>query len=174
MCFKCCTDISCSSHKQQRERATWKTQVLNGTTDIQLAAKEKRRKRLPKGRFKEPGFVYLGDTVVIWDIRQCLLTSSTSSTTSPAASSSSATDADSFTKSGQSTASGNTGSNNNKRMKNSVVEDILSRARKRTRAQRHDNGQRVLRNNRKRFRHVIEDLYKQNLMATTTTTTTNP
>ena len=45
---------------------------MNGLTDIQLQAKQKRRKAIPKGRFKEKAFRYMNDTVVIWDLQTTL------------------------------------------------------------------------------------------------------
>jgi hypothetical protein len=44
---------------------------MNGTTDLQLQAKLKRSKIILPKRFKEPNFKYMGDTVVVWDMRQC-------------------------------------------------------------------------------------------------------
>jgi hypothetical protein len=43
---------------------------MNGATPIQLQAKEKRSKVIipKKSIFREPGFSYLSDTVVIWDM----------------------------------------------------------------------------------------------------------
>ena len=43
---------------------------MAGTTPTQLLAKDKRSKAIPPGRSKEPGFSYLGDTVVLWDLYQ--------------------------------------------------------------------------------------------------------
>lgn len=77
-CIQCCTDISgCVSHQKPRAQTLWKEQVLAGTTETQLWAAQQRRMRLMdkassgkrRGFFREPGFVYQGDTVVIWDIR---------------------------------------------------------------------------------------------------------
>jgi hypothetical protein len=150
MCAKCCTDTKCEIHEQQRQKAIWKENVLQGKTDIQLAAAEKRRLKLPKGRFKEPAFRYLGDTVIIWDIRQCLLP-------------------EQFPKQQQSSSSCNFTSSSlggmeqhqqSSSMNSTVVEEILNRARKRNRLTQHNK---VLRNNKKRFRRVIEDLYHQSL-----------
>jgi len=68
-CLPCCTDLEgCETHRKQRAQALWKEQVRAGTTDVQRLAAAKRRMRM--GRFfREPGFVYQGDTVVIWDLR---------------------------------------------------------------------------------------------------------
>lgn len=69
-CLACCEDKTCVTHKEVRAHAQWKEQVLAGTTDLQLLAKEKRSKAIPVGRFKEQNFSYLGDTVVLWDLDQ--------------------------------------------------------------------------------------------------------
>jgi len=69
-CTQCCTDESCERHKRLREQALWKERVIAGTTMIQTHAREKRSKLLKPGRFREPGFVYQGDTVVIWSLRE--------------------------------------------------------------------------------------------------------
>ena len=45
---------------------------MSGTTWIQELVKDKRSKLLPKRRFREPGFTYLGDTVVVWNVRDYL------------------------------------------------------------------------------------------------------
>ena len=148
MCAKCCTDSKCEIHELQRQKAIWKEQVLQGTTDVQLAAAEKRRLKLPKGRFKEPSFRYLGDTVIIWDIRQCLFPEQHRQNSGT--SSSLAVDNNRTEKKGKSS------------MSSAVVEDILSRARKRNRFTAMGSSK-VIRNNRKRFRRVIEDLYRQSL-----------
>ncbi|KAL3906862.1 MAG: hypothetical protein SGILL_009104 [Bacillariaceae sp.] len=44
---------------------------MEGTTELQLQAKLKRSKIILSKRFKEPNFKYMGDTVVIFDVRQC-------------------------------------------------------------------------------------------------------
>lgn len=45
--------------------------MLSGTTPLQIKVKElKRNKHIPMGRFREVDFSYLGDTVVVWDIKQ--------------------------------------------------------------------------------------------------------
>ena len=69
-CLACCDDKTCVTHKEVREHAQWKEQVLAGTTPLQLLVKEKRSKAIPAGRFKEQDFSYLGDTVVLWDLDQ--------------------------------------------------------------------------------------------------------
>jgi hypothetical protein len=45
---------------------------MAGNTTVQKAALDKRGKLIPKGRFREGNFLYLGDTVVIWDLQQCM------------------------------------------------------------------------------------------------------
>lgn len=71
-CLNCCSDLDgCETHKKPRAQALLKEQILAGTTETQKLAAAKRRMRIPEtGRFfREPGFVYQGDTVVIWDLR---------------------------------------------------------------------------------------------------------
>lgn len=68
-CTQCCKDEACERHKRLREQASWKERVIAGTTIIQVHAKEKRSKLLKPGRFREPGFVYQGDSVVLWSLR---------------------------------------------------------------------------------------------------------
>ena len=74
-CLLCCTDLSgCESHKKSRAQAQWKKDVLAGTTDIQVLAAQLRKRRIPeapgKRFFRESGFLYQGDTVVIWDVQE--------------------------------------------------------------------------------------------------------
>ena len=69
-CLTCCTDTDCATHKEVREKEKWREQVLAGTTPTQLKAKEIRAKAIPKGRFKETDFNFLGDTVLVWDTHQ--------------------------------------------------------------------------------------------------------
>jgi hypothetical protein len=68
-CLFCCEDSVCEVHKKMRELKSWKEQVVSGETLVQLLAAEKRRQRIPSGRCREPGFLYQGDTLVIWDLR---------------------------------------------------------------------------------------------------------
>jgi hypothetical protein len=67
-CVQCCDDETCEKHLQIKEKQRWKEQVLAGTTELQKQAREKRQLLLYKKRFREPGFKYVGDTVVIWNI----------------------------------------------------------------------------------------------------------
>jgi hypothetical protein len=67
-CLACCEDMQCEVHKESRDLAKWREMVLAGKTSIQQKAKEKRSKLLRKGRFRESEFVYLGDTIMIWNI----------------------------------------------------------------------------------------------------------
>eukprot|EP00532_Pseudo-nitzschia_australis_P009913 CAMPEP_0168242560 /NCGR_PEP_ID=MMETSP0140_2-20121125/23516_1 /TAXON_ID=44445 /ORGANISM="Pseudo-nitzschia australis, Strain 10249 10 AB" /LENGTH=268 /DNA_ID=CAMNT_0008177731 /DNA_START=38 /DNA_END=845 /DNA_ORIENTATION=+ len=53
LCIRCCTDETCAVHKEQRAKAEWKKAVVLGTTEFQRAAKTKRARKIPKGRFKE-------------------------------------------------------------------------------------------------------------------------
>mmetsp|Transcript_16451 Transcript_16451/g.35821 ORF Transcript_16451/g.35821 Transcript_16451/m.35821 type:complete len:274 (+) Transcript_16451:111-932(+) len=72
LCIRCCTDETCAVHKEQRAKAEWKKAVVLGTTEFQRAAKTKRARKIPKGRFKEEEFQYMNDTVVLWDLRSVL------------------------------------------------------------------------------------------------------
>jgi quinol monooxygenase YgiN len=69
-CLPCCDDETCEKHLQVKEKQRWKEQILAGTTEIQKQAREKRQLLLHKKRFREPGFKYVGDTVVIWNINE--------------------------------------------------------------------------------------------------------
>jgi hypothetical protein len=70
-CLVCCEDVAnCDSHRRPRAQQAWREQVLAGTTQVQILAAAKRAHRLAPGRFREAGFAYQGDTVVIWDVRQ--------------------------------------------------------------------------------------------------------
>ena len=71
-CIACCEDAECEAHKEARQQTLWNKQILSGTTWIQELVKDKRSKLLPKRRFREPGFTYLGDTVVVWNVRDYL------------------------------------------------------------------------------------------------------
>jgi hypothetical protein len=62
--------MACEVHKEQREQNEWKGQILAGRTWIQEDARSKRKMLLSQRRFREPGFVYMGDTVVIWNLRE--------------------------------------------------------------------------------------------------------
>lgn len=59
-------------HKEQRDQAAFREQILSGTTDVQLALQAKRSKIVVKGRFREPGFAYMGDTVIIFSLKEYL------------------------------------------------------------------------------------------------------
>lgn len=70
LCLGCCDSDKCERHQKTKDQARLKEQILAGTTDVQLMAKAIRGKRLQPGRFREPGFKYVGDSVVIWNIRE--------------------------------------------------------------------------------------------------------
>ena len=105
-------------HQEQRAQALFRDQVLQGKAPIQLALQEKRSKGVAKGRFREPGFRYMGDTVIIWSLREYLA---------------------------------------NPKWK----EDALRKASKRK--ARHGGVRPALRNSRRRFRRIMQQLYEQNL-----------
>eukprot|EP00977_Amphora_coffeiformis_P015495 scaffold4525_cov132-Amphora_coffeaeformis.AAC.3 len=76
-CHVCCTTTAttttCPKHAAMRAKQQWRQRVLEGKTDVQLFAAAKRKALLPKhgGKFhRESGFVYAGDTVVIWNLRE--------------------------------------------------------------------------------------------------------
>jgi hypothetical protein len=71
LCIKCCTDDGCVVHTEQRSKNLFKQRIMDGTTDLQRTAEEKKSRVILKGRFKEPNFRYLGDTCVVWNIHQC-------------------------------------------------------------------------------------------------------
>ena len=71
-CLQCCDATNCEKHKRSREQQLLKEQILAGTSEVQCLAQQKRSKLLRPGRFRESGFVYQGDTVVIWNLRDYL------------------------------------------------------------------------------------------------------
>jgi hypothetical protein len=68
-CFSCCDDTSCEVHMKIKEQKAWKEKVLAGTTDVQKQAAQLRRNRLTPGTFREPLFQYVGDSIVLWNLR---------------------------------------------------------------------------------------------------------
>jgi hypothetical protein len=124
--MKCCDDEGCDVHKDQREQSLFREQVMNGTSDVQRQAKGKRSKSIEKkGRlFREPGFTYIGDTVIIWSLREYLA---------------------------------------NPKWK----EDALRKSSKRRARNGHRTHPIIVGNNRKRFRRVMEGLYKASLEEST-------
>jgi hypothetical protein len=66
-CLSCCSDLQCEGHREARENAQWKEAVLNGTTEIHIKAKVKRASAVLPGSFREPGFLYLHQTITLWD-----------------------------------------------------------------------------------------------------------
>lgn len=69
-CVTCCDDTACEVHMKSKEQKAWKESVLAGTTDIQKRAAELRRRRLVPGTFRESLFLYVGDSVVLWNLRE--------------------------------------------------------------------------------------------------------
>jgi hypothetical protein len=135
-CIQCCDDgLGCESHKKQRSLAIWKEQVLSGTTDVQIEAARIRKMKIQSGNgkqrcfFREPGFVYQGDTVVIWDIRAYA---------------------------------------SNPKWRDDAIRKSTRRKRAElaTKIGVHENGttfpNRRLRNSRKRFSRIMNDLYEKN------------
>ena len=79
LCLKCCVDSACEVHKEQRAQALFREQVMAGTTAVQLQAKEKRAMQIHKKNttnrnrfFRESGFEYMGDTIVIFKLSDYL------------------------------------------------------------------------------------------------------
>jgi len=146
LCVKCCTDDKCDVHKEQREKAAWKEQVMNGTTDVQKEAQWKRSRMIPRhprrSLFRETNFKYLGDTVIVWDLRLCMNDPKYRDEILRKAHKRKARDDDLNTKTTTTT----------KKKSTNTKQDQQQRKR-----------QLPLRNNRKRFRTVYEDLYQQSL-----------
>ena len=117
-CITCCSDLQCEGHREARENATWKEQVLKGTTDVQKRAKAKRESSIRPGTFREPGFLYLNQTITIWHRQKFM---------------------------------------ENRKWR----EDAVRRAEKRK--ARAMNTTKPIRNSVKRFRSVVEDLYRKSL-----------
>ena len=68
-CFKCCTDENCEGHRDQREMAKNKDSIMEGTNWINKLAAQKRALAVVPGAFREPAFHYLGETVLIWSLK---------------------------------------------------------------------------------------------------------
>jgi hypothetical protein len=69
-CFSCCDDTFCDVHMKIKEQKAWKEKVLAGATDVQQQAALLRRNRLTPGTFREPLFQYVGDSIVLWNLRE--------------------------------------------------------------------------------------------------------
>lgn len=70
-CLACCTDHdACAVHREIRERALWKQNVLNRTTAVHVLARTKKTQAVRRGAFREPAFHYMGQTVQIWNLRE--------------------------------------------------------------------------------------------------------
>lgn len=94
---------------------------MSGTTDINKKAEARRASKIIPGSFREPGFLYLNQTITIW--------------------------------------------NRNKFMANRKwKEDAIRRSEKR-KARDASSMKPVLRNSRKRFWTIMEDLYRKSLIA---------
>jgi len=183
LCIRCCQDTNCKVHQELKAKQQWKEDVMNGTTDIQLQAKQKRRKAIPKGRFKEKAFRYMNDTVVIWDLQTTLNpTLAISSQNSlpkqslPSQLSSPATNHHHHPTTTSS--SSTTSSTLLKQYQNDlkIKEEILRRSRKNNQTTAYSqnphqqNYRRYKRNYRytsKRFRSIVQDLYQKTTKTTT-------
>ena len=62
-CAQCCTDAHCEGHQQFRIRES----IINGTHPIQITAKKQRDLAVKSDTFREKGFKYMGETVLIWN-----------------------------------------------------------------------------------------------------------
>lgn len=69
-CLQCCVDTNCLGHKKARANALFRQRVLAKTTPVQQEAARIRSMKISSLRFKEAGFKYIGDTVVIWNLRE--------------------------------------------------------------------------------------------------------
>lgn len=69
-CIACCSDLQCEGHKEARDVALWKNQVLQGTTDVQKKLKAKRESAILPGSFRESGFRFMNETIMIWNRQQ--------------------------------------------------------------------------------------------------------
>ena len=157
--------MDCTVHQDQRAKAQWKAQVLAGTTAIQQAAKLKRSRKLPKRRYGEHAFVYMNDTVVLWDLRTVLapalpvVASSSSSSSSGTAGATGAAGALPGTAVASSSSSSHSTTASLAQYQNAVKlrDAILRKAGKNV-------YKRGLRSNRKKqIRTVIDTLYHQSL-----------
>jgi hypothetical protein len=149
-CLICCDDlINCEAHKKPRLQATFKAQVMEGSHFIQQEVARIRSLRIPPSsrrslHIREPNILYQGDTVVIWDIRAYARNSKWKDDatrrslkrryviTPPSA-----------------LTSGND-SNENRRKRAALSNSQTNEGVPRN----------VLRNNRKRFRHICDELYR--------------
>mmetsp|Transcript_6428 Transcript_6428/g.13277 ORF Transcript_6428/g.13277 Transcript_6428/m.13277 type:complete len:228 (+) Transcript_6428:59-742(+) len=158
LCIRCCTDGNCLVHQEQRARARWKEAVMEGTTDIQVRAKNKRSRTIPKGRFRERAFRYMNDTVVLWDLRSVLEPTQHSQAVLPLSQAQATTNP---------TPSSSVSSAAFAQYQNDlkVKEEILRRSRKNNQSSL-DSKTKLRRNYRttkKRFRSVMENLYQDSL-----------
>ena len=151
--------MDCTVHQDQRAKARWKAQVLAGTTAIQQAAKLKRSRKLPKRRYGEHAFVYMNDTVVLWDLRTVLapalpvVASSSSSSSSGAAGALPGTAVASSSSSSHSPAASLAQYQNAVKLRDAILRKAGKNVYKRG-----------LRSNRKKqIRTVIDTLYHQSL-----------
>lgn len=61
-CAQCCNDTQCEAHQQFRLRES----IINGTHPVQIRAKKQRSLAVQSNTFREKGFKYMGETVLIW------------------------------------------------------------------------------------------------------------
>ena len=65
-CIKCCSDLKCEGHREHREKES----IINGTHPINKLAQQKRLLAIKPGAFRDPAFQYLGETIIIWSLRE--------------------------------------------------------------------------------------------------------
>lgn len=166
LCIRCCTDETCAVHEEQRSKARWKQAVIDGKTDIQAAARIKRGRKIPKGRFKEDQFRYMHDTVVLWDLKSALEPTPPheGDSTMAASTAAAAIVGQSVLPSGA--ANGN--ADYNAALK--IRDEILRRSRKNNDSRatstttQYKAARRNYRGTKHRFRRVMENLYQKSLV----------
>jgi hypothetical protein len=184
-CLNCCTDVEkCEGHKKRRQQANFKAQILEGTHFVQKeAARIRELKIQPETRkllhIREPNIIYQGETIVIWDIRTYMrnpkwredarrksikrLTSSVDqgiTTRNSPVNGRRKTEA-TTTKNGR----GRRGTTATTTTKSQLHTDLFHGTLPKS-TQQEIFGP-VLRNNRQRFRRIMERLYQDSLRATT-------
>jgi len=68
-CAKCCQDKDCLAHQVGRAQNDYYNTLLERKHEGNIAADRLRASRVTKGKFNEPAFHYIGDTFVIWSLK---------------------------------------------------------------------------------------------------------
>ena len=71
-CLSCCTDTDCEGHRETREQAKWRQEVIAGTTMVQKKAAQKRSHSIIDKAFREKNFVYVNQTILLWSLEEYL------------------------------------------------------------------------------------------------------